>query len=622
MCGISGIIGSRPDREWQTWATLTEYRGPNDLGMWYEEDVLFAHNRLSIIDLSTAANQPMISSDNRYVIIFNGEIFNYLELRNDLEASGSKFTTQSDTEVLLEGFSKWGEDLLLKLDGMFAFAVWDKKTKQFFAARDHAGIKPFFYSCYGGMLIFSSEIKLVLESDLIPRDIRHDGIVEYLAYGYIPAPLTAFSHVRCLEAGKLIRFDLKTRQESIKSWWQLPIIEKPLDCSYIEATTELSRIFSQSVKRRLISDVPVGTFLSGGLDSSVIAAEIAQISSKKIKSFSIGYHNNPEYDESNYAEQVAAYLGVEHQTIYPNIRSKDLEMYLDLIIDQFDQPYANATVILTYILTQNIRDKVTVALIGDGADELFGGYPRYWAIGQQERFGALLRFARYPLLKLMYLMPETPKGNHIVRRLRRFLTASNKDLGVAFEDSTRLFPHKQLHALTQPKFALQTLQQNLLTNFFHQANGAGVTRACYTDQQSFLPNNLLEGADRMSMVNSFELRLPFLGRELMEFAAELPPEFKIKGLTQKRILKEAYRDKLPDVVFKRSKRGFNPPVWQWLRENRSLLEPIAKPKSRLSEYVNPLVIQEMLSKFYANMEDNSTQLWSLLVLDRWLARHV
>lgn len=620
MCGVSGIIGLRPNRDWRNWANLTAYRGPDALDIWSDDNALLAHNRLSIIDLSTSANQPMTSADHRYVIVFNGEIFNFPELRVELEARGTSFRTHSDTEVLLEGYVAWGEDVLSRLDGMFAFAIWDKATRQLFAARDHAGIKPFFYAAYGGSFVFGSEIKVVLESGMVPRDIRHDGIIEYLAYGYVPAPHTAFAHIRCLEPGESIRFDLSKGQATSQTWWQPPAIGKPLSCSFAEAKVELSRIFSQSVRRRLIADVPVGAFLSGGVDSSVIVAEMAQVSSKKIKTFAIGYRNNTEYDESVYAEQVAAHLGVEHETIYPDIRSDDLDNYLDLIVNQFDQPYGNPTVILTSILTRNVRDKVTVALVGDGGDELFGGYPRYWALGQQERFGPLVRLARSPLLSVMRFLPETPRGNHVARRLRRFLTASDSDLGVAFEESTRLFPTRQLHSLIQPGYASQASQQTFLASLFHQARGAGLTRACHTDQRSFLPNNLLEGADRMSMVNSFELRLPFLDRELMEFAAELPPEFRIQGRVQKRILKDAYRDKLPEGVLNRPKRGFNPPVWHWLKENRFLLEPIASPKGKLAEYVDPAAIRSMLDRFHANMEDNSTQLWSLLVLDRWLTR--
>ncbi len=617
MCGISGILGSRPDRNWSDWVAITRYRGPDALDIWCDDNVLLAHNRLSIIDLSASANQPMISHDQRYVIVFNGEIFNFLELRAELEASGSSFKTHSDTEVLLEGYVTWGEAVLSRLDGMFAFAIWDKLQRQLFAARDHAGIKPFFYSSYAGRFVFGSEIKLVLESGMVPRDIRNEGIVDYLAYGYIPAPGTAFTYVSSLEPGEMIRFDLEQDRVAKKKWWQLPIIEKPLSCDYGEATEELARIFSQSIRRRMIADVPVGAFLSGGVDSSVIVAEMANVSSKKVKTFAIGYKNNSEYDESVYAEQVATHLGVEHETIYPEFVSNKLDTYLHQIISQFDQPYANPTVILTSILTRTVRDKVTVALVGDGGDELFGGYPRYWALGQQEKFGLLVRLARDPLLSVMRMLPETPKGNHTVRRLRRFLTSSNRDLGIAFEQSTRLFTSEQVHTLTPSGLGSN---QTYLADLFHQARGSALTRACYADQRSFLPNNLLEGADRMSMVNSFELRLPFLDRGLMEFAAMLPPEFKIRGNVQKRILKDAYRDKLPSFVLNRPKRGFNPPVWHWLKENKSLLELISSPTGRLAQYVDPIVIRGMLDRFHANMEDNSSQLWSLLVLDRWLAQ--
>jgi asparagine synthase (glutamine-hydrolysing) len=620
MCGIGGIIGRRPDRDWRTWAARTHYRGPDALDIWLEDHALLAHNRLSIIDLNTAANQPMTSASGRYVIVFNGEIFNFLELRAELEARGVAFRTHSDTEVLLEGYAVWGEEVLTKLEGMFAFAIWDKATRELFAARDHAGIKPFFYACHGGAFVFGSEIKVVLDSGMVPRDMREDGIVEYLAYSYVPAPNTAFAHVRCLEPGQSIRFELERNRTTMKFWWQLPVVEKPLSCSFEEAVAELVRLFSQSIRRRLIADVPLGAFLSGGVDSSVIVAEMASVSNKKVKTFAIGYRDNPAYDESAYAEEVAAHLGVDHETIYPDFSASDLDSYLDLIVNQFDQPYGNATVILTSILTRKVREKVTVALVGDGGDELFGGYPRHWALGQQERLGPLVRLLRGPMLGVMRWLPETPQGNHVARRLRRFLTASHSDLGIAFEESTRLFPMEQLRGLVQPAFEPRAAAQSFLIDLFHHARGAGLTRACYTDQRSFLPYNLLEGADRMSMVNSFELRLPFLDRELMEFAAALPPEFRIQGRLQKRILKEAYRNRLPAAVLNRPKRGFNPPVWHWLKENRNLLEPLASPQGRLAGYVNPAAVRGMLDRFHVNAEDNSTQLWSLLVLERWLAR--
>lgn len=620
MCGIAGIVGPHPDRDWHEWASLTAYRGPDALNVFDTPEALLCHNRLSIIDLSTSANQPMLTDDEQHAIVFNGEIFNFAELRKELEVLGWCFKTHSDTEVLLNGFMEWGESVLDKLDGMFAFAIWNRQTKKLFAARDHAGIKPFYYSVYEGRFVFGSEIKIVLGSKIVPNETRPSSVLLYLAYAYIPAPDTAYTHVRSLEPGEALWFDLSTGKLNLRRWWCLPASEEPVTYSFDEATEELKRFFSLSVQRRLISDVPIGAFLSGGVDSSVIVAEMARISGKKVKTFSIGYKNNPEYDESRYAEEVAANLGVEHETIYPEIKSADLDQYIDLIINQFDQPYGNATVILTHILTRSVRDRVTVGLVGDGGDELFGGYPRYWALGQQASFGPLVRLARGPVLALLKSLPETPQNNHLVRRIRRFFIASEADLGMAFEQSTRLFLRKTLEEMIQLDYRDAVASQSFLRDLFHQGRGSWLSRACYADQRSFLPFNLLDGADRMSMANSFELRLPFLDRKLMEFAAGLPPHFRIKGRLQKRILKEAYKNVLPLTVINRPKRGFNPPVWRWLKDNLPLLQRLSRAGSPLADYINLKAVNSMIERFEANMEDNSTQLWSLLVLERWLQR--
>ncbi len=622
MCGISGIIGQRPTQDWRAWAQLTAYRGPDALDLWEQPDALLCHNRLSIIDLSTAANQPMVSEDKRYVVVFNGEIFNFQALRAELESKGRRFRTRSDTEVLLLGFIEWGEAVLERLDGMFAFAIWEPRTRKLFAARDHAGIKPFFYAAHQGRFVFGSEIKLLLHSGLVPRDVRSESVLAYLAYSYVPAPDTAYTHIRSLAPGEALWFDLARAEVTTRRWWSVPSPATPAQCGEAEAAQELVRLFSGAVQRRMIADVPLGAFLSGGVDSSVIVAEMARVSAQKVKTFAIGYRHNPEYDESVFAEEVAAHLGVDHETIYPDFASRDLDESLHLIVRQFDQPYGNATVLLTSILTHDVRNKVTVALVGDGGDELFGGYPRYWALGQQARWGGLIRLVRPALLAWMKLRPETPEGNHLARRLRRFLTSSHADLGLVFEESTRLFPRQSLHALVNPARQTMAAQQTLLQTLFNTAQGSWLTRACATDQASFLPFNLMEGADRMSMVNSFELRLPFLDRQLMEFAAALPPELKIQGKLQKRILKAAYRDVLPPTVLNRPKRGFNPPVWHWLKDNAALLETLLRKQSRLGDYVQMDAVRSMIQRFQSRREDNSTQLWSLLVLDRWLEQQI
>ena len=343
-------------------------------------------------------------------------------------------------------------------------------------------------------------------------------------------------------------------------------------------------------------------------------------SASRVKTFSVGYDAESGYDESKYAEQIANYLGLEHRTIFPKYRSQDLNESIDHILDHIDQPYANPTVMLTSLLTATVRNEVKVALIGDGADELFGGYPRHWAIGIQSKFGPIVRTLRRPLIASLNLIPETPKGNHLARRFRRFCNSSNSDLAITYEESTRLFTSIELNSITSYSRCGESGNRTFLADLFRDAQGSPLVRACSADQRSFLTNNLLDGADRLSMANGFELRLPFLDRALMEFAATLPADYRIRGRVQKRVLKDAYRGKLPETVFNRAKRGFNPPVWHWLKGSRSMLGQLSSRRSPLADYINPAATHRMLERFDANLEDNSTQLWALLVLERWLTR--
>ena len=620
MCGIAGLIGTRKIISFNRWVDSLSHRGPDSCDFWQYENTVLVHNRLAILDLSVNGNQPMISHDNRYVIVFNGEIFNFIQLRNELIKIGKKFKTNSDTEVLLEGFIHWGEGVLNKIDGMFAFAIWDIYEKVLFVARDHAGIKPLYYSYSDSNLIFGSEIKSLLDSGVITREIVDKSVVDYLAYSYIPCPNTIYKNINCLPPGEILIFDYKNKSLKTKKWWSLPSNGEYFKYSFDDAIHELRYLISNSVKNRLTSDVPIGLFLSGGLDSSVIALEMSRYSLTKVKSFSIGYEYNDEYDESKYASQVAKYLGMDHKILYPDFNDINLEEHLDIIVNQFDQPYGNPTVLLTSILTKSIKEEMSVAMVGDGGDELFGGYPRYWALQQQEKYGYFIRAFRSIFLSGLSLFSESPDSNHIQRRLRKFLTSSNSNIAISFEESTRLFSHNTLEILLLDKFKNYVYGQNFIADLFNKCNANTLTRACYADQLSFLNNNLLDGADRMSMRNGFELRLPFVNRLLMEFAITLPPEFLIKGRVQKFILKETYKDDLPVNILNRRKRGFNPPVWHWLKNNKEIMTKLTNTKSRLSEYVNIKEVKLLIDRFNLNKEDSSSQIWSLLILDRWFEK--
>lgn len=618
MCGITGIIGALNVPPPVELGRLTAHRGPNNLGFAQFKDATLIHNRLSIIDLSSEANQPMTSGDDRYVIIYNGEIYNFLTLRTELENLSCHFNTRSDTEVILLGYKKWGTSLLDKLDGMFAFAIWDKLTKKLFCARDHIGQKPLFYSHIGNALAFTSELK-VIEALGYNKELCHDAIAEYVTYNYIPAPKTIYRDVFKLEPGHFIEYDLNTNELNLKKWWSVPK-NNYLDIDYHHATKLVREKVSEAIRSQLIADVPVGAFLSGGIDSSIIAAEMAQ-SMENAKVYTIKYADNDEYDESKYAEIIAKKFGLDQHIITPDFDNTSILETVDLILSHMDEPYGNPTVAMTNQLCKGAREEVAVALVGDGADELFGGYPRYRALSLVSMTKPFVKIFQNPLFALLNQFPETPSGSHKMRRLKKFVSAQNKSMGSMFQDWTSILPIDKFYSCASDlsKDYLSEARGQYLSDLYNQADSDNISSACYTDQQSFLPYNLLDGSDRLAMAASFELRIPFVNRSLIELSSQLKPEWKIKGKKTKRILKDAYNDILPKEILNRPKRGFNPPVWHWLQNNKQKIHELLSPSSQISKLFKTGYTSQLLNDFYSKKEDSSSHIWSLIVLERWLS---
>lgn len=618
MCGIIGIIGKLDVPAPAFLGELTSHRGPDNLGIAELENATLIHNRLSIIDLSAEANQPMYSPDGRYTIIYNGEIYNFLKLRNELESVGCTFKTNSDTEVVLQGYQHWGAGLLDKLDGMFAIAIWDKHTNKLFCARDHAGQKPLYYSHQENTFIFASELK-VIEALNSKLSVRSDAVAEYLIYNYVPAPKTVYNGVFKLEPGHYVEFDLPNDNLQVSQWWTVPKNDY-LDTDYHTAKQLVKDAVGRAVRSQLISDVPVGAFLSGGIDSSIIAAEMAQ-TVENAKVFSIEYKNNKEYNETQYAKIVADHFGLDHHIITPDFDNMHILDTMDLIISHLDEPYGNPTVAMTNQLCKNARNDVVVGLVGDGADELFGGYPRYRALSLVNKTKLFAKVGGAPLKALLKLFPETPSGTHTMRRLKKFINNQHKSIGEQFQDWTSIFPIDKytLHSSEIGQVFMTNARTRYLSNLFDYNDDAPVSNACYTDQNSFLPNNLLDGSDRLAMAASFELRIPFVNRELMELSAKLRPEWKIKGSKTKRILKDAYQGILPGEILARRKKGFNPPVWHWLQDNESEVHELLSPDCQIAKLFKSGYFKQLLNSFYAKKEDSSSHIWSLIVLERWLS---
>ena len=618
MCGIIGIIGKQALSSNDELKQLLKHRGPDNVDVLEVDNAIFVHNRLSVIDLSDAANQPMVSDNGRHIIVFNGEIYNYQTLKKELSGLGCTFKTQSDTEVLLVGYLYWGTELLDKLDGMFAFSIWDKKENTLFCARDHVGIKPLFYTLYNESFVYGSELK-VIEQAVPNLEISRSAIVEYLIYNYVPAPKTIFADVCKLEPGSYLKYDLTSHKCTITQWWSVPK-NNYLDIDYNEAKKLVRQKVSEAVQSQLIADVPIGAFLSGGIDSSIIAAEMAQsIANPKV--YTIQYANNDEYDETQFAKIIAKKFGLDHRILTPDFDQISILDSVNLVLKHTDEPYGNPTVIMTNILSEAAKKEVVVGLVGDGADELFGGYPRYRALNIANSVKPIFGVLGRPVIKLLNQFQETPKGNHFLRRMKKFLNAQNKDSASMFQDWTSIITAEKLFKISSDSNlkSFETARTTFIKDLYDKADSNPINSACYADQYSFLPNNLLEGSDRLSMAASFELRVPFVNRELIELAAQLRPEWKIKGKKTKRILKDAYANLLPDEILYREKRGFNPPVWHWLQNNEAEIRSFFGSNCQISKLFEINYIENLLNDFYAHREDSSSHLWALIVLEKWIA---
>lgn len=623
MCGISGFIGTVSDFniDDDIVGNLTRHRGPDNLGSYVDDNAILIHNRLSVIDLSEMANQPMESSDRRFVIVFNGEIYNYRSLRKQLaQEYNVKFFSESDTEVILYGFINWGIDSLLdKLDGMFALSIWDRERKLLICARDHIGIKPLYYSLDQNGFFFASELK-VLENTCSDLKVDTSSIIEYLLYNYIPAPKTIYKNLHKLKPGHYIKYSFDDREYSEHTWWSVPKSEY-IDMSYSEAVKLVKSEVSKSIRDQLVADVPVGAFLSGGVDSSIIAAEIASCHSN-VNVYSVGYPESTGFDETKYAEQVAKQFGLKHHVIRPNFSEGSILSTVDGILDQMDEPYGNPTVAMTQLICKRARDEVVVGLSGDGGDEVFGGYPRYRALSlatKYQRVNSLISAFAKPILNRL---PETPKGNHFIRRSKQYLSSVDKPIHKQFQDWSSCMNYETLSLVLNKEMstAKHNSRTSYLSGWFESNSGTAVDNACYSDINTFLPYNLLDGADRMSMKQSFELRVPFVSKRLIELSMGLRSEWKVEGNVTKRILKDAYSKILPHNILHRKKRGFNPPVWNWLHDNSEFVTSYLGRGSRVSKIFYDGYISEQVSDLYTMKKDNSSHIWSLIVLERWMER--
>ena len=617
MCGIAGRLNFRTGAPvdpviLRRMGDLLAHRGPDGGEVWQDGAIGLAHRRLAIVDLSDAARQPMTGEDPRVRVVCNGEIYNFRELRAELETRGHRFRTRSDTEVLLAAYAAYGVQCLSRLHGMFAFALWDGGRRRLLLARDRVGKKPLYYRLDGDGIVFASEPKAFLaEPGFEPRP-NAAAIFDYLTYHYVPAPGSAFADVHRLRpAHALVIEDDGVRLER---YWSLRYRPKR-SLSEDDAAAELLARLRGAVRRRLVADVPIGAFLSGGIDSSTVVALMAEASAAPVRTFSIGFEER-EFDERPYARLVARRYGTDHHEYV--VRPAAIEI-LPRLLWHYNEPYADASAIPTFHLAELTRSRVTVALNGDGGDESLGGYRRYLASVLAERY-PLARPLGRPLAALLALVPGSGRG---MVQARRFASALGEPLARRYVRwVTHLDPGLK-HELTTEEFRRaagdRDSDDHVLAAFAGPPDADPVDAVLAADVETYLPDDLLVKVDIATKAHGLEGRSPVLDHDVMEFCAALPSHFKIRRHETKYLLKRAVRELLPGAVIERPKQGFGVPIDRWLRgELRDTVHDVLlDARTRARGYFRDTVVRRLLDEHGRGIRDWHAQLWSLLVLELW-----
>lgn len=635
MCGIVGIISKNKEELHKIEAatqTLSK-RGPDNQSTQLFDGLAFGHARLSIIDTTNAANQPFSDQTGRYTIVFNGEIFNFQELKQELLNDGITFKTASDTEVLLYLFIKHGAACLEKLNGFFAFAIFDKNENSLFIARDRMGVKPLLYYFDGSTFIFASELKAILKFNII-KSIDKLSLFNYFQFNYIPSNNSIFSKIKKLKPAHYIQLTNINELSKIQEHRYYTIPYQPNEYlpnttkSYDDAKKQLHNLLDDAVQKRLITDVPIGTFLSGGIDSSVIST-LAKRHKSDLNTFSIGYKDEPFFDETNYANSVAKKIGSKHHAFL--LSNNDLYENLNEILDYFDEPFADSSAIAVYILCKHTKQHVSVALSGDGADEIFSGYNKHAAEFRVRHpsFNESLINWGYPLWSIL------PKSrNHKLTNINRQLYKFS--LGAKLSNKERYWLWAAIldEKHTNDLFITNPINESDFLNRYHKRKNnllknitidGDINEVFYTDTKMVLVNDMLRKVDSMSMANSLEVRTPFLDYRVVNFAFSLPVEFKINGQIKKKILQDTFKNELPEELYNRAKHGFEVPLLSWFRnELRSTIENDLLSDSFILEQgiFNLSAIQRLKKQLFSkNPNDTAATVWALIVFNTWWKKY-
>ncbi|MBH1989271.1 MAG: asparagine synthase (glutamine-hydrolyzing) [Myxococcaceae bacterium] len=616
MCGILGVVFESDLGRMDIQAALKSilHRGPDFSHYLAGEDYALGHNRLSILDLSSAASQPMSDSLGSVTIVYNGEIYNHAMLREQLEIKGCKFTTRSDTEVILHGYLAWGESVFERLEGMFAIGIYDRRLEQLILVRDRSGEKPLFYASKGESLCFASEIKAIVRSGFISPSFDSKKLSFLLTFGYVPAPYTLYDGIQQLPPASVLK--LKRGQlPKVQCYWQTPLARvKKSNQSVEEVKREVRRLIDLAVTARLEADVPLGAFLSGGIDSSIIVALMSQKLGKQLQTFSIGFSGDSRFDETFYARLVAKKFDTEHTEYILTPASFEL---IEKLVEHHDGPFGDSSAIPTYMVSKLARQSVTVALTGDGGDELFCGYPRFIA-GKWTEF--VPEWMRMVSARHFGSLAEGSRG--LLGRLKRFVAISGLPLPQRMSAWTSYF--HRLDAILKPEILSKMSVDDpriwscgLLSDTDSQDVLGQILAHNF---KSYLPCDLLVKADRSSMAQGLELRSPFLDTKLIEYAATIPASMLHHGYDTKWILKQAFSDLLPQAILTREKMGFGMPLAAWFREDLSgyLQDYLIAGSPLIYAYLNKSYVEALVNQHIARSYDHSSSLWLLLTLEIWL----
>ena len=621
MCGIAGFITQDkfPDEHESTlvldrMCRRIAHRGPDDQGMTVSGPVALGMRRLSIIDLA-GGRQPMSGCAGAMTIVFNGEIYNYRELQRELEQRGHQFKTNSDTETILHAYEEYGSACVESLRGMFAFAMWDKRRQELFIARDRAGKKPLYYTVTPrGTLIFGSELKSLREHPEFRGELSTEALDAYLTFGYVPDPLTIFRDVHKLPPGHHLTFS--AGRLLVEQYWDFPYSEpqtQPAQ-SEEECLEELRALLDEAVRLRLVADVPLGAFLSGGVDSSTVVGLMARHTNQPVKTFSIGFHED-SYNELKYARVAAKHFGTDHHEF---VITPDICEVVDELVWHFDEPFADSSAIPTYMVSKLAREHVKVVLSGDGGDEVFGGYTRYALDRRRSGFANLPRVLRHGLMRpLSRRLPHGAWGRNYLHHI------SSEPLDRYIEDIS-IYTKLNKPRLYTDGFRRQVEESEAGSRFREIAqrarSGDPLDALLYLDSKTYLPGDILTKVDRMSMAVSLEARVPLLDHKLIEFVStRIPASMKMKGLETKHIFKRAVRDLVPAEILDRPKQGFGVPIEQWI--NKQLRDRVRETltESRTTErgYIEKHYVNILLDEHARGRRDHGRELWSLFMLELW-----